>query len=145
MAQLSATALQGRARMKGARRPAGRGMMFRPSSGDAGSGRKSKHLRRENAMHAVVRSYSGPGAKDFFKLLAARRSEIESIIRGVQGFVAYTLIETADGGLSVTVCRDKAGTDESVTRAREWVQANASATGIGQPSVSEGNVILQMS
>ena len=58
--------------------------------------------------------------------------------------MAYTLVQTADGGISVTVCQDKAGTDESLQRAREWIQANASGTGVGAPSVSEGSVILQL-
>jgi hypothetical protein len=35
------------------------------------------------------------------------------------------LIRTADGGVSVTVCRDKAGTEESLRVAREWIQQNA--------------------
>ena len=96
-------------------------------------------------MHAVVRSYSGAGAKELFDLLTQRKEEVEGLIRGVAGFVAYTLIQTADGGVSVTVCQDKTGTDESLERAREWIQANASATGASPPSVSEGSVILQLS
>ena len=64
---------------------------------------------------------------------------------GVTGFVSYTLVQTADGGISVTVCQDKAGADESLQRAREWIQANAAGTGVGAPAVSEGSVILQLS
>jgi hypothetical protein len=96
-------------------------------------------------MHAVVRSYSGTGAKELFDLLAQRKQDVESLIRGVTGFVSYTLVQTTDGGISVTVCQDKAGADESLQRAREWIQANASGTGVGAPSVSEGSVILQLS
>ena len=80
-------------------------------------------------MHAVVRSYSGAGAKELFDLLVQRKDDVETVIRGVTGFVAYTLVQTPDGGISVTVCQDKAGTDESLQRAREWIQANASGTG----------------
>ena len=76
-------------------------------------------------MHAVVRSYSGTGAKELFDLLVQRKADVEALIRGVTGFVAYTLVQTADGGISVTVCQDKAGADESLQRAREWIQANA--------------------
>ena len=42
---------------------------------------------------------------------------MESIIRGVSGFVSYTLLRTDQGGVSVTVCQDKTGTDESVKAA----------------------------
>lgn len=96
-------------------------------------------------MHAVVRSYSGPGAKELFDLLAQRQQEVGDLIAGVAGFVSYSLINTAEGGVSVTVCQDKAGTDESLRRARDWVQANASGSRVGAPAVSEGSVLIQRS
>ncbi len=96
-------------------------------------------------MHAVVRSYSGSGAKELFDLLEQRVAEVESLIRAVQGFVAYSLIRTDDGGVTVTVCQDKAGTDESLRLARDWIQENASDLGASPPVVSEGPVLLQLS
>ena len=96
-------------------------------------------------MHAVVRSYSGAGAKELFDLLEQRKAEVEDLIRSVGGFIAYTLIRTDDGGVTVTVCKDKAGTDESVLLAREWIQENASDLGASPPAVSEGSVVLQLS
>ena len=95
-------------------------------------------------MHAVVRSYSGAGAKELIDLLEQNRGEVESLIRAVSGYVAYSLIRIDDGGVSVTVCQDKAGTDESLRVAREWIQKNASDLGVGPPAVSEGSVILQL-
>ncbi|GBF27146.1 hypothetical protein MnTg02_02192 [bacterium MnTg02] len=96
-------------------------------------------------MHAVVRSYSGQGAKELFDLLEQRKSEVETIIRSVPGFVSYTLLRSADGGVTVTVCHDKSGTDESMRVAREWIQQNASDIGSSPPAVSEGSVVLQLS
>ncbi len=96
-------------------------------------------------MHAVVRSYSGSGAKELFDLLEQRLAEVESLIRAVQGFVAYSLIRTDDGGVSVTVCQDKAGTDESLQAARDWIQQNASDLSKSPPAVSEGSVLLHLS
>ncbi len=95
-------------------------------------------------MHAVVRSYSGAGASPLFELLEERKNEVESIIRGIAGFVSYTLIRTGDGGATVTVCQDKAGTDESSRVAREWIQENAGDIGAPAPSVSEGAVVLHL-
>jgi hypothetical protein len=95
-------------------------------------------------MHAVIRSYSGQGAKGLFDLLERRTSEVESLMRSIKGFVSYTLARTADGGVSVSVYQDKAGTEESVQKARDWIRANAANTGVGAPTVSEGNVILQL-
>ncbi len=96
-------------------------------------------------MHAVVRSYSGSGAKELFDLLEQRLAEVESLIRVVQGFVAYSLIRTDDGGVSVTVCQDKAGTDESLQAARDWIQQNASDLSTSPPAVWEGSVLLHLS
>lgn len=95
-------------------------------------------------MHAVIRTYSGEGAKELFDLLEQRKSDVESLIRSVKGFVGYSLIRTDEGGISVTVCQDKAGADESVQKAREWIGQNASNIGVGGPIVSEGPVILQV-
>jgi hypothetical protein len=60
----------------------------------------------------------------------------------VKGFVGYLLMRTSEGGISITVCQDKAGTDESVNIARDWVQKNASQAHAAPPTVSEGSVIL---
>ena len=95
-------------------------------------------------MHAVVRTYSGNRAKELFDVLEKRKTDVESLIRTVKGLVSYSLVRTADGGVSVTVCDDKAGTDESLQRARDWIKENASNTGVGSPAVSEGAIILQL-
>ncbi len=96
-------------------------------------------------MYAVVRSYSGSGTKELFDLLEQRLAEVESLIRAVQGFVAYSLIRTDDGGITVTVCQDKAGTDESMQVARDWIRENASELSTSPPAVSEGSAVLQLS
>lgn len=95
-------------------------------------------------MHAVVRTYSGEGAKELFDLLEKRKSDVESLIRTVKGFVSYSLVRTADGGISVTVCQDKAGADDSVQKAKDWIGGNASSIGASAPKVSEGSVILHL-
>jgi len=96
-------------------------------------------------MHAVVRTYSGSGAKELFDILEERKGEVESIIRSVTGFVGYTLIRTDNGGVTVTVCQDKAGTDESLRVARDWIQENASDLDTSPPAVSEGSVPINLS
>jgi hypothetical protein len=95
-------------------------------------------------MHTVIRTFSGSGAKKLLDLLEGRKSEVEGLIRGVKGFVSYSLVRTADGGVSVTVCQDKAGTDESSRIAREWIGKNASDLGVSPPAVVEGSVILHL-
>ena len=95
-------------------------------------------------MHAVVRNYSGKGAKELFDILEKNKAEVERLIRAVKGFVSYSLVRTADGGFSVSVYQDKTGTDESLRVARDWIGKNAGHTGIAAPTISEGVTVLQL-
>jgi hypothetical protein len=99
---------------------------------------------RRQAMQTVVRRYSGKGAKELFDVLEQRTADIEELMRSVNGFVGYTLMRTSEGGLSVTVCQDKAGVDESVQKAKDFVAKNAGSTGVGAPEVLEGQVLLHL-
>ena len=96
-------------------------------------------------MHAVIRSYSGAGATELIDLLERHKDEVESLIRAVAGFVSYTIIRTEGGGITITVCQDKAGTDESVQLARSWIEDNAADLDTAAPAVSDGPVVLQLS
>ena len=93
-------------------------------------------------MYAVVRSYSGQGASELFDVMEQRAEDVKSLITGVPGFVSYAAMRSGDGGVTVTVCEDKAGTDESSRRAAEFVKENVSATG-NPPAITEGNTVLQ--
>ena len=92
-------------------------------------------------MHAVMRDYSGAGTKKLFDLLEKRKAEVENLIKPIKGFVSYSLVRTARGGFSITVCQDKAGTDESIRVARDWIAKNKEAR-VASPKVSDGKVIL---
>ena len=95
-------------------------------------------------MYTVIRSYSSSGAGALIDLLEEKSAEVENLIRGVSGFVSYSLIRTSDGGVSVTVCEDKAGTDESLKVARDWIQQNGANLNTSPPSVTEGSNLLQL-
>ena len=69
-------------------------------------------------MHAVVRTYSGKGAKELLDVLEKNKGEVEGLIRAVKGFVSFSLVRTSEGGFSVSVFNDKASTDESIRVAR---------------------------
>ena len=93
-------------------------------------------------MYAVVRTYSGQGAAELFDLLGQREDDVKALISGVPGFVSYAAVRSGEGGVTVTVCEDKAGTDESSRRAAEWVKDNLGAT-TNPPTITEGEAILQ--
>jgi len=94
-------------------------------------------------MHAVVRTYSGEGASMVFDMVEKDAEEVRSLIGSVPGFISYTAIRTADGGVTVTVCEDKTGTDESSQRAAAFVKERAT-TAIDPPTITEGETSLHL-
>jgi hypothetical protein len=71
-------------------------------------------------MHAVARIYDGKGAHELFDVLERRKSDVESLIRSIKGFVSFSLVRAADGGFSPQMVafpylsfQDKVGVDES--------------------------------
>ena len=95
-------------------------------------------------MQTVIRKYSGKGARELFDLVEKRAADVEELMRSVKGFVGYTLARSGDGGFSLTVCQDKAGIDESVQKAKDWIAKNAGSTGPAMPEVSEGSVLIHV-
>jgi hypothetical protein len=92
-------------------------------------------------MHMVIRSYSGQGASELFDALTVREQDVKALISTVPGFSSYEAVRENGGGQTVTVCEDKAGTDESSRRAAEWVNANIGVT-VAPPRVTEGDTVL---
>ena len=95
-------------------------------------------------MYAVVRAYGGKGAKELFDLLEKQKSEVETIMRSINGFVSYTLVRSGEGGYSFTVCADKAGVEESMQKAKDWIAKNAGTTSVSAPQSYEGPVVIHV-
>jgi hypothetical protein len=49
----------------------------------------------------------------------------------LKNFVSYSLAHVANGCVSVTACETKAGTDESVKKARDWIAKNDPTINVG--------------
>jgi hypothetical protein len=109
---------------------------FQSSSGE--------YKLKEDVMHAVVRNYSGKGSKKLIDVIEKNKAEVEGLLRAINGFVSYYLVRTTRGGFSVSVYQDKAGTDESIRVARDWIAKNAGKLGTARPTVSEGTVVFQL-
>jgi restriction endonuclease Mrr len=95
-------------------------------------------------MKAIIRKYSGKGAKELIDTLEQRAAEVQPVMGSVKGLVSYTLIRSGDGGFSVTLCQDQAGIDESTQKAKDWIAKNATNTGAAAPEVSVGDVIKHL-
>ncbi|MFA7431721.1 MAG: hypothetical protein WCZ23_16300 [Rhodospirillaceae bacterium] len=95
-------------------------------------------------MHAMVRSFSGQDSSAFADLLIEHKAEVESAMRGIPGMVSYTIIRTADGVTTMTLCNDKTGTDASLTIAKDWLKEHASHLQISAPAITEGEVVVHL-
>jgi heme-degrading monooxygenase HmoA len=91
-------------------------------------------------MHVVIRHYKG--SDKLIDELVDRRQDVEDLIKGVEGFVAYYLVKSADGGASVSVFQNEAGTAESITRAAAYIKENLDGVAAGPPEVIQGEAVI---
>ena len=96
-------------------------------------------------MYAVVRTYSGKSAKALFDILEEHKAEAEALIGSVKGFVSYSLVRTATGGLSISIFETKAGANASTKKARGWIKKNAPNASLKPPVIVEGLVVTHLS
>ena len=93
-------------------------------------------------MHVTMRYY--PGNTELADQLAARADEIRAVIGGVAGFRSYYLVRLGDATVSITVCDDEAGTEESTRVAAEWIRENMPELAASPPMVSSGPVTMSV-
>jgi hypothetical protein len=93
-------------------------------------------------MHVTVRNYAGSGARELFDVIVANEDAVRSLITGIDGFRAYYLVRTNDGGFTISVFDDAAGGDESSKRAAEWIRENAADVTTSPPQISSGDAAL---
>jgi hypothetical protein len=91
-------------------------------------------------MYAAVRRYEG--ITDDAEAARLVRESFMPLLEQVSGFIAYYWIDAGEGVMaSLSVFEDKAGADESVTLAHQWVQENAASLIPNPPRVTEGLVV----
>jgi len=92
-------------------------------------------------MHVTLRWYQEGTALG--EAMEKNTAAIEQLIRGVPGFISYYAFRNGGTVTSVTVCQDKAGTDESSRRAAAWVKENVAAGAVNPPAINEGDTFVQ--
>ncbi len=91
-------------------------------------------------MFAVVRHYHFD-KKDSAEIDRLVREGFVPLIRKANGFVRYYWLDTGDGeGASFSVFKDKAGADESVRLAAEFVRDHMAKYVTQKPEVVEGPI-----
>ena len=91
-------------------------------------------------MFAVIRHYHFD-RKDGAEIDRQIRQEFVPIVKNAKGFVRYYWLDTGEGeGASVSVFKDKAGADESVRLAADYVKDHLSKLLTQKPEIIEGPI-----
>src|SRR3954447_9938828 len=104
----------------------------------SGARRDGRHERGRH-MYVSIRQYRSDDVQE-----VARRAQggFVPIVRDVAGFSAYYIVDGGEGTFTtITVAEDKAGVEEFVNKAREWVRENAADLVDGAPTVTNGEVV----
>ena len=91
-------------------------------------------------MFAVVRHYHFK-PEDGEKIDKLVREDFVPLIKKAKGFIRYYWLDTGNGeGASLSVFKDKAGADESIHLAADYVKEHLSKYITQKPEVIEGPV-----
>lgn len=93
-------------------------------------------------MFASIRKYNG--APTLADELVRRQDELKSALRPIQGFQSYYLVKTSDGAVSVTVCEDRVGAEESNRVAASWLKDKLPTFATRTPEITLGEVHIHM-
>jgi hypothetical protein len=91
-------------------------------------------------MYASIREYH---TKDNAEVARRAQEGFVPIVRRVPGVSAYYLVASDDKLVTITVADDERGVEQSVSKAREWVQENAADLIDGAPSVTNGEILAK--
>jgi len=94
-------------------------------------------------LHTIIRVY--PGIAGQSGRFAVHRAELEQLMGAAPGLVSFQLIETAEGVAAVTVCEDRAASDEASRRWVRWTDDRLPDLAAREPLVVEGHGIAETS
>jgi len=94
-------------------------------------------------VYCVIRHYKMRKPEAAGEIVSRLRAEFVPIVSGARGFASYTVGVSAGGDLVTTgFFSDKAGADESVRLASDWVFDNLAQFVEGPPVITEGEVLF---
>jgi hypothetical protein len=94
-------------------------------------------------MFASIRKYvSAPTLADE---LVKRQDEIKSAFMPVPGLHAYYLIKTGDGAVSLTVCENRSGAEESNRLEATWLKDKLPTFATRPPEITTGELRIHLS
>ena len=93
-------------------------------------------------MYATVRRYAAD--RGLVDALVEHQGEVRDLLTGIDGFRAYYMLRTSEGGaVSISVYDDAAGAEASNAAAAGWVRDNLpELAAAGPPETTAGDVAV---
>jgi hypothetical protein len=91
-------------------------------------------------MYAVIRRYSG--VAKLIREIESKQDDVKRLISGTPGFVAYYAMRDGEALATITLCQDRAGTEESSRRTAAWVRENLPGVRVKAPEAYGGEVFI---
>jgi hypothetical protein len=91
-------------------------------------------------VFTVLRYYHGNA--QLAAELVKYRTDIEGLMRQVNGFVSYQMIQAPEATVSITTCETREACEETSRKAAEFLKAHASDIKAGAPQILGGDVRL---
>lgn len=91
---------------------------------------------------ASIRMYKG--APLLSDELVKHQEDIKSVLQPIRGFHGYYMLKTTDGAVSMTLCEDKAGAEESNRVEATWLKAKLPTFATRAPEITIGEVRIQL-
>jgi len=93
-------------------------------------------------MFASIRKYnSAPTLADEF---SKKQDEIKSVLKPIAGFHAYYLMKTGDGAVSITVCENRTGAEESNRVEATWLKDKLPTFATRPPEITTGELRIHL-
>jgi len=93
-------------------------------------------------MFASIRKYNG--VPTLVEELLKNQEDVKSVLRPIRGFHSYYLVKTNDGAVSMTVCDDRAGAEESNRVASTFLKDKLPTFATRAPEITTGEVQLHL-
>lgn len=94
-------------------------------------------------MYAVIRNYEDEAA-DVIARLGEHAESLRDVMSRIDGFRAYYLLDTGDGGVAtVSIYAERAGAEESTRAAGKWLRETGLIDALpNPPTILQGDVAI---
>jgi len=93
-------------------------------------------------MYAVIRRYSGVAR--LIRELESKQDDVKKVLGGVPGFISYYAMRDGAALATITICQDRAGTEESSRTTAAWVRENLPGVRVNAPEAYGGEVFITL-